>query len=907
MNSARPSIFFFSTLSDFDLGNVTIFYILTLDDSLTKIHERMLGYKVTIYGLSKKMTIDFKKLMGKKKLSRPVDPIEIFNTSDHETGKETLRKPQESVLKEWNEKYREKRDIIVKLHTGQGKTLIGLLMLQSSINQGLGPCLYLCPNTYLVKQTCDDALSFGIETVQFDPSLSKVPQSFLNSQAILVTTCNKLFNGKSVFGVAGSGKEPLNVGAIVMDDAHKCLDIIKDAFSLTISRKDGNNNDNPIYLALWKLFQETLTWQAPGTCSDIFAGEENSLLAVPFWAWENKLRDVISILQENKENLEILFSWDLIKDKIEHSICIFSGARIEITPRMVPIDLIPSFAQAKRRIFLSATLTEDAFLVKDLDIDPESIAHPLTSGDVKYSGERLIVMPSNIDAGISRETLIRWVSDLANKNGNFGVVAITPSFGHAKSWEKYGATTSSVKTLEQKIIELNNAIANKNARQVLILVNEYDGVDLPDATCRILALDSLPRYNTLIDKYTQEMRPTSAIIRRHLAQRVEQGMGRAIRGTGDWCVVLAFGTNLTDFLSEDSKKKFLSKEAQLQIRIGEGLAKELKKIGTGLKVIEGLVNQVLDRDAGWKEYYRESMCELELDNSGTDYLKRALLEKEAENYYLLRDYEKSVAALDQLILVADIADKGWYLQLMATYMYSTDRAKSMGLQLKARMANNRLFRPPEGLKHTRLTSTGTSRTGRIFEWVKQYESYNSMLISLTNILDKTVFTAAFETFEEGIDDLGKAIGFGTQRPDHDTRNGPDNLWNIEGKKYWIIECKNMVSIERKEIAKKESSQLIDAIGWFRENYGDCEGTPIFLHPADTFAKEAHPTEQCWLLGQDKLEELKTNIMKFYTALQDTPKDELTDIKIRDKLKDFNLSTSQLDSYLVKVEKRHFAK
>ena len=195
----------------------------------------------------------------------------------------------------------------------------------------------------------------------------------------------------------------------------------------------------------------------------------------------------------------------------------------------------------------------------------------------------------------------------------------------------------------------------------------------------------------------------------------------------------------------------------------------------------------------------------------------------------------------------------------------------------------------------------------VFEWIRQYESYNSLLISLTNILDKAVFTATFETFEEGMDDLGKALGFGTQRPDKNAGTGPDNLWNLEGKKYWIIECKNMVSSERKEISKKETGQLIDAIGWFRENYSDCEGIPIFIHPANTFAKEAHPTEECWLLGPDKLEELKVGIMKFYTSLQDTSKEDLSDIIIRDRLRDFNLATSRLDSYLVKVERHHIPK
>ena len=42
------------------------------------------------------------------------------------------------------------------------KTLIGLLILQSKINSGEGPCLFICPNIYLVKQVRRDAKKFGI-------------------------------------------------------------------------------------------------------------------------------------------------------------------------------------------------------------------------------------------------------------------------------------------------------------------------------------------------------------------------------------------------------------------------------------------------------------------------------------------------------------------------------------------------------------------------------------------------------------------------------------------------------------------------------------------------------------------------------------------------------------------------
>ncbi len=50
--------------------------------------------------------VDFDKLLGKHKLTKPIDPIAIFEYLDPETGKEELRKAQEHVLKEWNTNFR---------------------------------------------------------------------------------------------------------------------------------------------------------------------------------------------------------------------------------------------------------------------------------------------------------------------------------------------------------------------------------------------------------------------------------------------------------------------------------------------------------------------------------------------------------------------------------------------------------------------------------------------------------------------------------------------------------------------------------------------------------------------------------------------------------------------------------
>jgi replicative superfamily II helicase len=78
---------------------------------------------------------------------------------------------QEAVLREWYARQASTRDVIVKLHTGQGKTLAGLLMLQSRLNAGKGPVVYLCPDHFLIAQTCEQARQFGIRTCTADDDL----------------------------------------------------------------------------------------------------------------------------------------------------------------------------------------------------------------------------------------------------------------------------------------------------------------------------------------------------------------------------------------------------------------------------------------------------------------------------------------------------------------------------------------------------------------------------------------------------------------------------------------------------------------------------------------------------------------------------------------------------------------
>ena len=154
--------------------------------------------------------VDFKKRLAGKKAPKPTNPIELYDTLDRAHDKGPLRPAQIAVLNQWHQRDQSDRDAVVKLHTGQGKTLIGLLILQSRLNANQSPVVYLCPNNFLISQACEQARQFGISTCETD---SDLPDEFLNGQRILVTSVQKLFNGLTKFGL---GAQSVSVDTILI-------------------------------------------------------------------------------------------------------------------------------------------------------------------------------------------------------------------------------------------------------------------------------------------------------------------------------------------------------------------------------------------------------------------------------------------------------------------------------------------------------------------------------------------------------------------------------------------------------------------------------------------------------------------------------------------------------------------
>src|ERR1700722_10765743 len=504
--------------------------------------------------------VDFAKRLGRKAAIKPVDPIEIYDTLDRAHDKGPLRPSQEAVLREWKARQASTRDVIVKLHTGQGKTLVGLLMLQSRLNAGKGPVVYLCPDHFLIAQTCEQAKQFGIRTCLADDDL---PDDFLNSSHILVTSVQKLFNGRTKFGL---NQASLGVDTIVMDDAHACADRIREACHIRIA------SDEPGYAKLKTLFATDLEQQGAGTFADIENGKREALLPVPYWAWMERESEVASILSSQTDRKSVRFAWPLLRDMLAHCQCIVSGAAVEIEPYVPPLNAFGSYSSAVHRVFMSATVTDDSFLVKGLRLSPETITTPLTYNRETWSGEKMVVISSLIHEDLDHDRIVD-IFGKPHPGLKFGVVALTPSFARSEAWQDKGSLIADNETIEAVV----NALSREECEKTAVLANRYDGIDLPDDACRILIFDSLPYSESLIDLYAEQVRPGSEATLMRTVRSVEQGIGRSVRGEKDYSVIVVIGSDLVRLIREKATRGFLSPQVDRQIQIGldvTGLARQ---------------------------------------------------------------------------------------------------------------------------------------------------------------------------------------------------------------------------------------------------------------------------------------------------------------------------------------------
>ena len=764
--------------------------------------------------------MDFNKLRARKTKSTVIDPIEIFRRLPKPEGINDLYTSQAEVLSAWFNRRKEK-DTVLKLHTGGGKTLVGLLIGQSSLNETGEPILYLVPTVQLVRQTMEKAAALGITTVAYEKG-RPLNTDFTNGKAIMVATYKALFNGKSKFGLRG-GAAPQTVATIILDDAHAAFSVVRESFTLEID--SGSETYNEISSLFRQSFKDT---DKLGTFDDTISGKEYSILEVPYWAWNQQLDAVRALLKSKSD--EFGLEWGLLRDHLQLCHAFVSRRSFTITPIQPLVNLFPTFFDAPRRIYMSATIADDSDIVRTFDVHPDAISHALTSRSLAGVSERMILIPDLMPFEFNVKHVLATLFKQTTEQ-NLGAVILVSSDKNANRW-------SDIATIATGSAEAEHYITSLQEKQTcgpIAFSNRYDGMDLPGDSCRLLVMSGLPTGTSNYELFKASALYGGKTITKMMAQRIEQGIGRGSRGAGDYCVVILTGSDLSGWISKKANFSFLTSATRAQLEIGTEISKEVTDINGLIKIVQ----QCYSRDKSWIEYHAETLAELtDMEAQNVD-LQEAVVERKAINLWQDGYCEKAIEKIDKYLDQSkDLDDqtKGWLEQLSARIADSwghSDLAES--IQQHAFAHNRNLIRP-KVLPPYRPQHVHENQSEAIVQQIASFRNRRGFLQSFEDTVSYLQPKASASQFERALCDFAKMIGIHAERHD-ENGEGPDVLWLLPNKVGFVIEAKSRKK-ERNALTKEEHGQLLVADEWFSKNYPGYSSIRISVHPQNQATKAA---------------------------------------------------------------------
>lgn len=791
------------------------------------------------------MSIDFSKLLKSTK-SDDIEPRDIFMALPGKDKKyEYPRDVQSDVWKKWFE-CRDNKNNIIKMNTGSGKTTVGLLILKSCLNEGVGPAVYVVPDAYLVEQVCKEAQTLGIKTSTDEKDLS-----FIRGQSILIINIHKLINGKSVFGMRRVNN--VEIGSIIIDDAHACLTTIKDQYTLQIPR------ETEMYSKILQLFSESLKNQCVNKFTELCRTDSRDLfMLVPYWEWQEHQNEVYEIIRDNLIDGETLsFRLPLLEEYFQFCDCIVTNAKIEISIKSIPISEISSFEHATRRIFMTATLADDSVLSSELGLYPEDIPNIISPDKANDIGDRLIIMPQVMNRNITDDEIKQ---QLLNFSNSCNVVIIVPSRRRAEYW-------SDVSNLELTIENLKDGVEKLKSGHVgiAVLINKYDGVDLPDEACSILVIDGLPPMNNIYDQFEKNANPKSSRLKCEQIQKLEQGMGRGVRSNSDSCAIILMGRDISEIVYANNGLDYFSKATKNQLEISEKLCSLIDSLDAAS--ILSMCNYSIEKNEDWIAISKSTLSSIEYDSKPHFNNYQVALRK-AFDLAERSQYDKAIETIEQEINVAENKElKGLLLQYKAELQNFTNQEESQETLLAANGYNRMLINPIKGIVPEKYAAKIAEQGQAIREYIAENNfNPNGFLIKVDGVLGDLCFNSvSYKKFESAIKELGLILGLNSTRPEEEFGTGPDNLWQLDNQQFVVIECKNEATTEF--ISKNDCNQLNGSINWLNSQYhGINECYPIMIHPSVTFYHDCSPEPRIRIIDEESLNKLKMEVKNFASSI-----------------------------------------
>lgn len=782
------------------------------------------------------MSMDFSKLGSTKKAAVPKDPIKIFEAlpSLKDTPNDLWR-GQAQALAEWHA-VREENDVLISLNTGAGKTIAGLLVAQSLVNEGVANVVYVCSTIDLVNQTVREAKKIGIPcTTRTAGTFSD--DLFESEKAFCVTTYHALFNGYSAI------RRKHFPGAIIFDDAHVAEGILRDSFTMRVTLRGEEDLFNEIRTLFEPAFREI---GKLGQFRDACGLERHNTAFVPPRYLQERAERLREILLRHgvQDHSDLKYPFAHLQDNLAVCAAIFTRGVFEVGPCFLPSLALDVFGNNVRRIYLSATLQSKTDFIRAFGRLPAATIEPANDAG---NGERLILSGEKIPTGFDKD----FVAKISDEDK---IVIAVPDYQSAEKWEDIVEAP--------KREEFTEALSDFRGQDkgAFALVSRVDGIDLPHDTCRIMLIEDIPTSSSLIERYQWEYLRMSKVQSVRTANRVAQLFGRINRGRNDYGVFLLEGRDINIWMKKDRNVALLPPLLQKQILVGRAVQDGLE-IDTTDKARE-VMSRVLNRDPDWIDYYEREVKLGELDE---DEVRKS---QEAQEYMIEAaeieakfaaalwngDYARARQFLSSSVdqtAKNDTPLGGWHgLWLGGTYDLEGDTASA---DAAYRLARTRIG--------PAITIPAVAPVAANDSWPELNE-FGASLRSFLGYTNAAKIDAEITKLREGLGFitgrstnqseasvrlLGEVLGFNAVRPDNDFQTGPDVLWVDEVNSQILgFELKTDKD-DPATYFKKDVSQGHDHISWMQTAYPNFDYLGlVFVGPDGVVDPQANPVESMGL-------------------------------------------------------------
>lgn len=754
---------------------------------------------------------DFSSLAFAPSSELPKTLSELFGQLDRKATHTSLRPAQVAAMASLDIQA-DKKDVVIKLSTGSGKTVVGLVFAERMRRRYKGePVIYLCPTTQLVDQVVAAGQVIGVPVSKFPTS--GIPLDALSGDSILACTYDKLFTAKSIFE-----SRSIRPSCFVLDDIHAGVERVKQCYTANVPSE--------CYAQIRAILKPLCEASDAATWSGIERDDVVSRYEVPYWVWTSVKKEICAILEKQKDSNDLLFRWENISRYAELARFCITGVRAEITLPVPPVEENAAYSNAKHRLFMSASIKDGSSLISVMNCDVAAFSRLIEPAEDEGAGERMILPTSLIDQNAKKGEIAIACAILAKQTN---VVVLTSSAAQAVIWQDAGATLSQGNEFDAAIEKLRTSSNN-----FVVFAQRFDGVDLADDACRILVLDGIPSGDRIcdqVDAYRQKDSPEYEV---RTVNRFEQALGRAVRSSADYAAVLLVGTDIAAFIGKKSVAEMLEERTRVQVDLGKELAKKSGQVKPIAAIINEMTNALLVRNESWKDAHRTRVKagpKVPRPLCLNTFETAAEASREAWVMAKARNFQGAVAKLREATNDPKLhtIQKAEMLYWIATYLHQFEPALAIDAY-RAVFSHNTHFPRPERVADKKF-SRMTEQSIAVRDYFSAFNAPNAAIARLDEIRGKLAYANSAETVEQGLYELGIAIGATSSRPEKETGRGPDVLWLFD-------DCSACIEAKTEKIApihKTDAAQLTLSQKWCIETIeaGTFEPQAVFATNVQT--------------------------------------------------------------------------